>query len=357
MTRAPTAPERGAVRPARARFEASVALCVISLAAALAASLVFGARPVSIERALFDPASLDRTIVLSLRLPRALLATLAGAGLAAVGATYQAVLRNPLAEPFVLGVSGGAALGATCAIALGIPALAGLGAALLPASAFAGGVIATLLVYSVARAARDALADGGAGQPTQASATVLLAGVMINAIAASLITFLKALAPPGRAAQLLRWLTGFLDLPTNASLAAMALYVGAGCTVLLADAGRCNLLALGEEQAASLGVDVHRLERRLFLACSAVVGGIVSLTGLIGFVGLVVPHAVRRFVGADHKRVLPLSMLAGGATLLACDLASRVAFQALGTEPPVGAVTALLGGPVFLWILARGGAR
>jgi iron complex transport system permease protein len=262
-----------------------------------------------------------------------------------VGVAFQALLRNPLAEPYVLGVSGGAALGATVAIALGLGVGTLLGAALIPAAAFMGGGAATALVYGVAKGARA----GSSGT------TILLAGVMVNAIAAALITFLKTLVSPSRAQQLLRWLTGFIDLPTPLGLLAVALYVALGAAVLMADAARLNLLSLGDETAGTLGVDVRSLERRVFIACSCVVGGIVSVTGLIGFVGLVVPHVLRRVVGPDHRRLLPFSLLLGAATLVGCDLVSRLMFRWVGTEPPVGAVTALLGGPAFLVLLRRSG--
>lgn len=305
-------------------------------------ALVAGTESISIARA-FAHDSLDRTILRDVRLPRVALAALAGAGLSAVGAAFQALLRNPLAEPYILGVSGGAAFGATTAIALGLGTATMLGAALLPIASLVGGLVATSLVYAIARNAR-----------TGASSTaILLAGVMINSIAAALITFQKALVPPSRAQQLLRWLVGFVDLPHLPSLAAATLYVAAGCAVLLHDAARLNVLSLGDETAGALGVDVRRLERRVFFASSCVVGAIVSMTGLIGFVGLVVPHAVHRLIGHDQRRAMPVSMLAGAAMVVGCDLVARLAFRSLGTEPPVGAVTALIGGPTFLVLLRR----
>jgi iron complex transport system permease protein len=144
-----------------------------------------------------------------------------------------------------------------------------------------------------------------------------------------------------------------VDLPTGAALLVTAIYVGAGSLVLLLDAGRMNLLALGDDTAGTLGVDVRGLTRRTFFASSCIVGAIVSLTGLIGFVGLVVPHALRRILGPDHRALFPAAMLVGAAMVLLCDLASRLLLRALGTEPPVGAVTAMIGGPVFLAMLAR----
>lgn len=328
---------RGALGPSTSLIAAAALLVLV-----MAASIVLGTEPVSLARAIADP-SLDRVILLDVRAPRVLLAALSGGALSAVGASYQALLRNPLAEPFVLGVSGGAALGATLAIVLGLGAVTILGAALIPAAALVGGLAATALVHGMSRGAPEG--SGGT--------SVLLAGVMVNSIAAALITFIKTLVSPSRAQQLLRWLTGFIDLPSSAALWAATAYVAVGCAVLLADAGRLNLLALGDDAASSLGVEVRALQRRVFLASSCVVGAVVSLTGLIGFVGLVVPHAVRRIVGPDHRVVLPLSILVGAAALCACDLGARLAFRWLGTEPPVGAVTAILGGPAFLWLLRR----
>jgi iron complex transport system permease protein len=311
----------------------------------LALAVLFGTEPTSIRRAIEDPASNDRWHLLTVRPPRVALAALSGAGLAAVGAVFQALLRNPLAEPYVLGVSGGAALGATAAIALGLGASTVLGAALIPGAALAGGLAATFLVYAIAR-------GGGSGS---SGTSILLAGVMVNSIASALITFLKTFVSPSRAQQLLRWLIGFIDLPTGPALAFVAVYVAAGCAVLIADAGRLNLLALGDEPAEALGLDVRALERRAFFACSCIVGAIVSVTGLIGFVGLVVPHALRRLLGSDHRVLLPMTLIAGASVLVACDLFSRVAFRALHNDPPVGAVTALIGGPIFLAMLRRAG--
>lgn len=323
---------------------ALVAWSAVLLAAVIVAAALFGTESVSVLAALAERSSLDRTILVYVRLPRVALAALAGGGLAAVGAAFQALLRNPLAEPYILGVSGGAALGATTAIALGLGAATIAGAALIPAAALVGGLGATVLVYGIARDA------GGAS-----GASILLAGVMVNSIAAALITFLKTLVSPSRAQQLLRWLTGFVDLPTGLALGVVTVYVVAGGAVLLADAAKLNLLALGDESAETLGVNVRSLERRVFFASSCIVGAIVSLTGLIGFVGLVVPHVLRRLVGPDHRVLLPMSLLLGAASLVACDLVARVSFRWLGTEPPVGAVTALIGGPAFLVLLRRSG--
>ncbi len=317
------------------------------LVVALILAVAFGSQPVSILRALTEEASLDRTIVFEARLPRVLLGAISGAGLAGVGLAFQAVLRNPLAEPYVLGVSGGSALGATIAILFGVSTTTILGASIVPLAALVGGIGATSLVYALVRSQ----------QSTASGTAILLAGVVVNAIASAAITFLKTLVSASKAQELLFWLMGFLDVPSRPVLAFVAIYTAIGLSILLWDAGRLNLLALGDEPASTLGVDVRALERRTFFACSIVVGAIVSVTGLIGFVGLIVPHAVRRIVGPDMRIALPTSLFAGGAVLVACDLVSRSLFRWLGTEPPVGAVTALVGGPLFLLLLRRGEAN
>jgi iron complex transport system permease protein len=325
-------------RNAQSALLASLALLVVGLACAV----LFGSDAVSLGDAIAGRGH-ARAILFEVRLPQAVLAMVAGAGLAASGTAFQALMRNPLAEPYVLGVSGGAALGATTIIALGIPVASRFGATLTPLAAFAGGLGATALVYFIARSA-----PGG-----PSGAAMLLAGVMINSICAALITFGKLVVPPSRANNMLRWLVGFVDLPPPSALITMTIYVAIGCALLLRDAAELNLLALGDESAEALGVPVRALERRVLFASSLTVGAIVSMTGLIGFVGLVVPHALRRLLGPDHRRLLPLSCVAGAVMLLLCDLVSRLAFGWFDTKLPVGAVTALIGGPAFLYLLAR----
>jgi iron complex transport system permease protein len=315
------------------------------LVASVALAILLGTERVSLVRAVMSPDSIDHAIVMEARLPRVLLGAVAGGGLALVGVAFQSLLRNPLAEPYVLGVSGGAAVGATFAILIGLTGATVYGASLVPLAALMGGLGATAVVYFLARRGE-----------TMSGTSMLLAGVVVNAIASAIITFTKTLISATQAQELLVWLMGFLDVPSRMSLAFVSLYVAIGAAVLLRDAARFNLLALGNESAANLGLDVDALERRTFLACSCVVGAIVSVTGLIGFVGLVVPHALRRLFGPDVRTLLPASLLGGGAMLVMCDLVSRLFFRWLHTEPPVGAVTALVGGPVFLLILRRKGA-
>jgi len=331
----------------------------IALAIAIGIAVSVG-EPISLRRAIADATSVDHAILYRVRLPRALLGAFAGAGLATTGTAFQALLRNPLAEPYVLGVAGGAALGATLSLAIGIgpvlfARLLGEGAlaetfgnASTALAAALGGALATALVYVLA-----ARGMGRARSHRGDATSILLAGVIVNAIAASAITFVKTVVRATTAQQLLFWLAGFLDVPTNLSLAVVGVAVTFGCGLLIMDAPRLNLLSLGDEQASHLGVDVRGLERRVFLASSLVIGAIVATCGIVSFVGLLVPHVLRRLFGADHRVLIPASLLGGGAALVLCDAAARVTFRFLGTEPPVGAITALLGGPLFLFLLTR----
>lgn len=322
------------------RRPVALTVCAFALVAAVALGVAFGSGSATLAN-LFDGGTRAHDILVGYRLPRVLLGVVTGAGLAAVGAAFQTVLRNPLAEPYVLGVSGGSALGATVATALGLGGFGLLGAAGVPAVAFAGGAAATAIVWTLVRA-------GGAG-----GASILLAGYVVNSISGACIMLIEALSDPGKVQSVVWWLMGYLDVPSWGQLAFVSAYVACGLAVLLVDAARMNLLSLGDEPAASLGVDVRALERRTFFASTAVVGAVVSVTGLIGFVGLVVPQATRRILGPDLRIVLPASALIGGATLVTCDLLVRVLAQRVHTELPVGAVTSLLGGPVFLVMLSR----
>jgi iron complex transport system permease protein len=277
-------------------------------------------------------------IVLRVRLPRALLAMAVGAALSVSGVLFQALLRNPLADPFVLGVSGGAALGGILALSLG--GALGFGYAAVTPAAFAGAIATTLLLYAVA------------GSRGRVSATqLLLTGVVFNAFASAAIVFLTSLAGLSEGANIFLWLIGSL----SASRAGLSVWVvgflaaGLACAVPLARG--LNLLALGEDSAAQLGVDVARLQRVLLLATSLMVGAAVSVAGLIGFVGLIIPHLLRLLFGPDHRLLVPAAALGGAAFLLLCDTVARTLLG--GRELPVGAITAIAGGPLFLWMLRR----
>jgi iron complex transport system permease protein len=320
-----------------------IAGCAVALLASIALGMAFGTDAISLASALGDRSSLDHYIVFDVRLPRVLLAAVAGAGLSIVGVALQSLLRNPLAEPFVLGVSGGAAFGATIAILVGLSATTILGASLLPVAALLGGLGATVLVHALAAAAGESR-----------STSILLAGVVVNAVASAAITFVKTLITPAKAQELLFWLMGYLDVPTsNASLVALVVYVALGSGALLYDAARLNVLSLGDDAAEHLGIRVRRVEARTLVASALIVGAIVSVTGLIGFVGLFVPHILRRLLGSDARVLMPAALILGAAALVLCDLASRGAFRIFSRELPVGAITAMLGGPLFLLLLKR----
>ena len=282
---------------------------------------------------------LARLLFFRLRLPRVLMAGMVGASLAMVGASLQALFRNPLAEPLTLGVSGGGALGATLAIAFGFGAkVAGVPAIFL--AAFAGAGAAMFIVYRLAR-------TGAVVMP----GALLLAGVVLNFVAASFVVIIQYFTDYSRALQILRWTIGSLDVVGFDLIWRMLLFLVPGWIVLALMARDLHLIALDEETAASLGVNIRRSERLVYAASSLIVGVTVAVGGTIGFVGLIVPHAVRLLFGEDVRIVLPCSFLLGAAFLM---LADAVARTVLGVgELPVGAITALAGGPVFLWLLRR----
>ena len=312
--------------------------------AALLLAPTVGSTPISLSRA-FDRSipwadNVDAQIFFVARLPRVLAAGLVGGALAASGVVLQALLRNPLATPFTLGVSAGAALGAMLAIAAGLD-LGALGVSSVPLASFAGSMVATGLVYGLARSQSRGLSTN----------VLLLAGVTLNSFFSALILFVQYLADFTQTFRTVRWLMGDLDVGGYAPLVA-ALPLGVAALIAFAVLARSlNLLSLGSDAAAARGVDVARAERLAFLSASLATGAAVSLAGPIGFIGIVVPHMVRLVVGSDHRLVLPASLFGGAAFLIACDLVARTALAPL--ELPVGVVTAMIGGPFFLWQLVR----
>lgn len=309
---------------------------LILLAGAFVLALGWGSVPLS-PRLVFATLlgggdELSRTVVLELRLPRALAAFATGGLLALAGALMQVLLRNPLADPYILGVSGGAAVFALAAIMLG------LGGLWIGGGAFAGALLSTLLVF--------ALAHGRGGwTPTR----LLLTGVVIAAGWSAVISLMLALGPDSSLRSMLFWLMGDLShaqVPWRA-LAVLAL----GITVALPFARALNILARGELQAGALGVAVRPLNVGIYVVASLLTASAVTLAGSIGFVGLVVPHMLRLVAGTDHRRLLPGAVLLGGALLIVADTVARslLAPQQL----PVGVVTALVGVPLFLYLLHR----
>ncbi|MFD8546531.1 FecCD family ABC transporter permease [Streptomyces sp. NPDC059649] len=282
----------------------------------------------------------DDLIVWQLRVPRALLAALVGAGLGLVGTATQALVRNPLADPYLLGISNGASLGAVAAIVLGASTggLLGLG---LSAAAFTGALAAFALVWCLAR-------RGGGFAPLR----LVLAGVGIGQFLSGFTSYLVLQAGDEQQTRsVLFWLMGSLSGATWSLLGPPLLAVGAGLLALQARARAMNALLMGDETAAGVGVPVTRLRRELFVVISLLTGVLVAVSGAVAFVGLMVPHLCRLVIGGDHRRLLPLSALTGALLLVVVDLVCRTAMDT--QELPVGVVTALIGAPALLFVLDR----
>ncbi|MGE0798750.1 MAG: FecCD family ABC transporter permease [Lautropia sp.] len=285
-----------------------------------------------------DPeAALWRNVLLDVRLPRIVLGVVVGAGLALAGATMQALFRNPLAEPGLVGVSLGGAAGAVAAIVLGADRLA-----VVASAAFGGSLIATAAAYRLGRRA------GG-------SADILLAGIAINAICASLIGLFTYLADDVQLRNLTFWNLGSLANGSWPVVAGLAPWVALIGWRVLREWRALNALLLGEREAGHLGYDLAALRRRLIVGAALIVGPIVAVTGTITFVGLVVPHLVRIATGADHRLLLPLSLVGGAVAITLGDWIARVVV--IPAELPIGIVTALVGGPFLLWLMQRGVGR
>ncbi len=284
----------------------------------------------------------DFTIIFKYRLLKVLLAVAVGGGLAVCGVTFQALLRNPLADPYILGISGGASFGAVVAIWIGLPAILGFSA--IPASAFAGAIATIFLVYSIA---------GREGRLSPH--TLLLVGVIANAFFAAGVRFVLSRAAFGKRDEMINWVMG--ELPENISIGTVGCFAALallGVAAIVPLARSFNLVSLGEEAASSLGAEVERAKMWGFFAASLLTAAAVSIAGPIGFVGLVVPHLLRLAFGPDHRLLVPASFLGGGIFLA---LADAVARSAPGGALPVGVVTAVLGCPFFLFLLKRGGVR
>jgi iron complex transport system permease protein len=314
-------------------------LLVVALLVSLVAAAVFGTVHIDIADAFraFFGAGDDYTVVVvrSLRLPRIVLASLVGAGLGLSGAALQGVLRNPLAEPYLLGVSGGAAVGAVIAVALGVAFV------FVPFAAFAGAVLAVTVALFVAHATH------GRGDPR----VLVMAGVVVGAFANAAIMIVMANAEVSTVRGALWWMMGSAADANWMQNGWLLLYVLAGGALLVASGRTLDALALGEDSAAGLGIDVDRAARRIYLTASLVAAATVASAGLVGFVGLVVPHIARRIGASSHRSVLLASGLIGATLVVLADLIARVALPP--AELPLGAVTALLRVPFFLSTLRR----
>ncbi|MDT8914661.1 iron ABC transporter permease [Amycolatopsis sp. PS_44_ISF1] len=284
---------------------------------------------------------LDDEIVWEFRLPRALLGLLVGAALSVAGAVLQALVRNPLADPFVFGVSSGASVAAVAALTL----VTGLAATVSTSvAAFVGALVTTLLVFLIAQ-------RGGRVTPSR----LVLTGVAMSYLLSSITSYLvlRSSGPQGGVQQVLSWLAGSLAAARWTDLGLPALVLVTAVFVLVLLARILDAFLTGDETAASLGVDVGRVRLVLFVITSLLVGVVVAVSGSIGFVGLVVPHAVRLVIGSGHRWVLPAAALAGGLLLVVVDTAARLILAP--SEVPVGFLTAVIGAPFFLWLLRRSG--
>jgi iron complex transport system permease protein len=322
----------------RLRMRTIIPLLLGGWVLALLIGLYLGYQAIDFHALQTDP--IARAVLFRLRLPRVMMASIVGASLALVGTSLQALFRNPLAEPFTLGVSGGASLGASLAIALGL-GVSVAGVPIIFVAAFLGAALSVAVVYRLAHSGGGVMLPGA----------LLLAGVVLNLCASACVLVIQYLADYNRALQILRWLIGSLDVVGFGLIWRMLIFLVPGWLILGAHARDLHLLATGEESAASLGVDVQRTERTVFIASCLIVGVTVSVGGAIGFVGLIVPHAARLLFGQDVRVLLPASFLLGATFLVLADTLARVAISP--AELPVGAITALLGGPVFLLLLRR----
>ena len=316
---------------------------LVLLAAVAGVALFLGSASLSAAKVLdaltgrAGPASVESVVTLSLRLPRIAVAALAGGGLAVAGVAFQALTRNPLAEPSILGVSSGAAFGVVLAqlFGLGLSALEVLG---LSVFGFAGALLAAGAVYLIA--------SGTTGLGVQ---TLLLAGVIVGIFFSSAITVLISLVDFNRLGGVIHWLLGNLEPKPAGALALFALLAAVGFWLVLRQARELNLLALGEEAATQLGVNAERLKLRIFLAAALLTGSVVAFAGPIGFVGLIVPHTLRMLLGPDNRMLVPTSLLGGAVFLLLADTVARNIVAP--AELSVGVITSFCGAPFFVYLL------
>lgn len=279
-----------------------------------------------------------RTILLDIRLPRTVLIALVGAALAGSGAAYQGLFRNPLADPYLIGVASGAGLGAILAMSVRWPYTT-LGLLAVPLAAFLSSLLTVYLVYT--------FANIGKIVPTT---NLILAGVAVSSFAVSMTSFLM-LRSSGEVRRAIGWLLGGVSLVGWDVTLALVPYLAVGMTALILTGYSLNLLQFGDDQATQMGLNVRRAKFVIIVASSLVTAAAVSFAGIIGFVGLIVPHIVRIWWGVDYRRLIPLSILGGASLLLVADVLSRILLAP--EELPVGIVTALAGAPFFLWVLRR----
>jgi iron complex transport system permease protein len=321
-----------------------ISLCLAVLAAVMCICTMIGTQKISLEKVFEGPGkmpgqNIDYEIFVGVRLPRVILAVLVGAALASCGVVLQAILRNPLADPYILGISSGAGLGVIIAILSGIT-WSFWGGSPVNVFAFAGAIITVWLVWFIGHFA-------GKSQIT----SLLLAGVVVNAFFSAVIMFLTSVAKSTHVKSTILWLMGNITEKDSLVLSVSTACILAGIIGLFSICHRLNLLAFGEEQAKALGIDPAQTKAMAFGLAAFITAIAVSLSGLIGFVGLIIPHAVRLVFGPDHRQLLPLSAITGSIFLVIADTMARTVF---GQEQlPVGVITAIIGGPFFLILLAK----
>jgi iron complex transport system permease protein len=281
----------------------------------------------------------DKVIVVHVRLPRIILAGIVGASLSVAGAVFQALFRNPLADPYILGISSGSAVGAILAIILGL----GLGFMSVPSASFCGALLTIMLVLGI----------GGSRYGFRTN-TLLLAGVIVGSFFSAVIMFLVSITQDERVHSIIFWLMGDFSHSAYTDIAIVTPFVIAGFSIIYLHAHPLNLILTGEESALHLGVEVEKVKRLLLIAASLITGVVVSVSGVIGFVGLIVPHMMRMVFGPDHRLLLPASGLFGLSFLVIADTIARTIIAPV--ELPVGVVTAIFGAPFFVYLLRRRGS-
>lgn len=315
---------------------------VVLLVLVTALALAWGSSPLDWNAVLHQRHSADYDIFFYSRLPRVLLGILVGFALSSGGVAFQSLLRNPLADPYILGVSGGAALGSVIAVSLG------LHFTYVSSLAFVASLATLLLIYWVAQT------KGRLPVPT-----LLLTGVIFNAFSFALIMFINSMVSFEQAHRIWYLMVGSLETESYSKILIVAFFIFAGFILLFLNASKMNLMALGEENAQYLGLNVERFRKVIFFSASLMIGATVSVSGLIGFVGLFIPHMVRLRLGSDHRLLLPAAALFGASFLVLADLAARtvVAGAEYQTQLPVGVITALVGGPFFVYLVKRPSSR
>jgi ABC-type Fe3+-siderophore transport system permease subunit len=303
------------------------------------ASIFIGTYDINPIRAILSGDELAKTIYFKIRIPRILMASIAGGTLALAGAGLQALFRNPLASPFTLGVSGGASLGALLAIRIGL-ANGILGFSAVSVFSFLFSIFTILVVYSISKL-RGVVATG----------RLLLAGVVMNFFYSAIILFLQFFSDLTQPLQTMRWIMGSLDIVGFDPVWKSLFFVIPGCLILLSMTKDMNLFSLGDDVASSLGVDVSMMEKKIYFATSLAASAVISVTGPIGFVGLIIPHILRMILGVDNRIIVPSSFLLGASFLTLMDTISRTIISPV--EIPVGIITASFGGVFFLWLLMK----